>query len=56
VQPSGVGQKLARGAVDLGRPVQRGRIVGRANGDHEKILDVEPAAGVHAAAQDLDLR
>ena len=43
-------------AVDLGRPLERLREAARAGADDHEVLDVDAAAGVRAAAEDLDLR
>ena len=51
-----LGQDPARGAVDLGRPVQRLREAGGTRADDQEVLDVEAAGGMGAAAEDLDLR
>ena len=51
-----LGQELAGGAIDLGRPVQRLGEARRTRADHQEVLDVQPARGMGAATEDLDLR
>lgn len=55
VAPARFGEKLAGGAIDLGRPVERLDVVLGADCNRHVVLDVDPASGMGAAAEDLDL-